>query len=760
MSQTVEPSVRQVRGDCGHLKASYDNHTDCRRCCVAKQNDCSQSNPCEVSSHWSQDTWRTLSSARSYASRKPSRQRSVNRAPPVPTVSQPTLSGSDSGPKSTRTDGPADEPDSLPSQKAISRPSTSVTERAEAPTGHRSPGTGHRSPVTGHRSPGRHPVSDRPSTGRRSPVSTSDRASTGHRAPGTGHRAPGTGQRSATKGTLPSDRRPSPVRTTSISRPTGTSQKSSTRRTSVTTKSRPALKEIFGTDSGSSISGFSRSRSSPSKHRSTKRRISSSRSRSRSRSRSLSRARMRAHHDRQRRHKRQHRRHSSGSSADSRRHSSRRSRTNFVSMDAFTDAIASINSAIAAIGKGSSTAPRPSRSNGGPAALSAAPDISHQEASDLNLDYEDQISLHPGDSERDTFLSEPVRPDNVPRVGPALGPPPPDGEPYGDPADQDAWSYHKLIDLAYELLPSHHCPPQPPPEVRVRSITEDLIGETFHQVPRLPHSSTVEATAKLLADSEAFVSGKKGFQVPAATMRKLAAPGAYNVHTPKWPTKPPTLDSDSAKIGIKATPNIQTTWHFIESAESKLRTSVSTLSHSDVFCAAAHMALVEGRDTDCVSSLIHAAAKSARHAMGTTMALSTELMMLRRDCAINASNVLPGENRERLRAAPLTSVKLFGGICASVAADDATQRQRDQLLKPVPSSARKGSSRPNPAKGKGQGGPRVPSTGARNPSPLDRRGKDFVQSDFRRRGAGRGQRRGGPSRGRSYPQNKPQKPSQ
>ena len=161
--------MRQVRGDCGHLKASYDNHTDCRRCCVAKQNDCSQSNPCEVSSHWSQDTWRTLSSARSYASRKPSRQRSVNRAPPVPTVSQPTLSGSDSGPKSTRTDGPADEPDSLPSQKAISRPSTSVTERAEAPTGHRADTlcltdlpqvadpqsvrlTGHL-PVTGHRAP-------------------------------------------------------------------------------------------------------------------------------------------------------------------------------------------------------------------------------------------------------------------------------------------------------------------------------------------------------------------------------------------------------------------------------------------------------------------------------------------------------------------------------------------------------------------------------------------------------------------------------
>ena len=270
------------------------------------------------------------------------------------------------------------------------------------------------------------------------------------------------------------------------------------------------------------------------------------------------------------------------------------------------------------------------------------------------------------------------------------------------------------------------------------------MGETVHQAPCLPHSSTVGSTAQLLSELEGFVAAKKGFTVPATSMRKLSAPNAYTVHSEKWPVKAPTLDADASRIGIRANPSVPTSWQFIESVENKLRASVSTLSHTDLFCAAAHKALTAGEDRDCVLSLITAAAKSARHAMGTAMALSMETLLFRRDSAFAASNLLPGENRDRLRAAPLTSDRLFGGLCSAVASEDATQRQRDVLVRPSIANrpaAPQGTSRPNPAKGKGP--KRVPPLGSRKPSPLV---AEDTSTSYSRRGRGRG--RGSTTRGR------------
>ena len=136
--------------------------------------------------------------------------------------------------------------------------------------------------------------------------------------------------------------------------------------------------------------------------------------------------------------------------------------------------------------------------------------------------------------------------------------------------DQDAWSYQELIDIVYRLVPAVHCPPQPPPAMKVRSVIEDLVGETVHQAPRLPHSSTVGATAQLLSELDGFVAAKKGFSVPVTSMRKLSAPNAYAVHSEKWPVKAPQLDPDASRIGIRANPPVQTSWQFVEGVENKL----------------------------------------------------------------------------------------------------------------------------------------------------------------------------------------------
>ena len=190
MSAPKEPSGRQVRGDCGHLKALYDNHSDCRRCCVKERGDCSASNPCDVSSQWSDSTWKKTQSMRSYASKRKSKDRSsrsVDSPQRVSTSVQGTSSHAHEGssgiaPSLHRSPKPSQVSSVRPStgqrtgdqtassklSRASSRSSTgqrtqsdsqlvlatdhqaSATDKS-AMSSHRTPNTGHRTPDTGHR---------------------------------------------------------------------------------------------------------------------------------------------------------------------------------------------------------------------------------------------------------------------------------------------------------------------------------------------------------------------------------------------------------------------------------------------------------------------------------------------------------------------------------------------------------------------------------------------------------------------------------
>ena len=98
----------------------------------------------------------------------------------------------------------------------------------------------------------------------------------------------------------------------------------------------------------------------------------------------------------------------------------------------------------------------------------------------------------------------------------------------------------------YSLVPSEHCKLQPAPQVTVRPITEDLAGETVHQKTILPHSSTVRATASHLCELEAVKNPQKDFD-------------------------------------ISSTPAVSLSYSALEHMESRLRASVSMLSHANPF---------------------------------------------------------------------------------------------------------------------------------------------------------------------------------
>ena len=97
----VSLSMPQIRGSCGHLKGSYDNHSSCLNC-----SGCFRSNCCSVCDSWSDSTWslvgrrrrfrdrqmgktkdakvkeRKISSSRKSSSSRPSLQQTVARADP------------------------------------------------------------------------------------------------------------------------------------------------------------------------------------------------------------------------------------------------------------------------------------------------------------------------------------------------------------------------------------------------------------------------------------------------------------------------------------------------------------------------------------------------------------------------------------------------------------------------------------------------------------------------------------------------------
>ena len=61
----VSLSMPQIRGSCGHLKGSYDNHSSCLNC-----SGCFRSNCCSVCHSWSDSTWSLVGRRRRFRDRQ------------------------------------------------------------------------------------------------------------------------------------------------------------------------------------------------------------------------------------------------------------------------------------------------------------------------------------------------------------------------------------------------------------------------------------------------------------------------------------------------------------------------------------------------------------------------------------------------------------------------------------------------------------------------------------------------------------------
>ncbi len=135
-------------------------------------------------------------------------------------------------------------------------------------------------------------------------------------------------------------------------------------------------------------------------------------------------------------------------------------------------------------------------------------------------------------------------------------------------------------------------------------------------------------------------------------------------------------------------------------------------SHIDLCLGASKYALAEEDGVD-LDALLTSAAVGTRHILATALAASTDILLWRRDTALASSSLLPGPSMEAMRAAPLASATLLGGLCEKASKDDMAERQRLLLTRQTgfgsssSASHKKKSSKPRSAS---RGKPRPPQS--------------------------------------------------
>ncbi len=229
------------------------------------------------------------------------------------------------------------------------------------------------------------------------------------------------------------------------------------------------------------------------------------------------------------------------------------------------------------------------------------------------------------------------------------------------------------ISSVYRWLPEDKCPKMTLPPPMVRSLFEGA-APTPSQMPSLPFSPTVALLVSQMEGHLVEDGRRAGTYLPKKFLGSTAK--YYKPHNSSWPVKPPTLDKDASLIGVAKPPtpvhSVAKVW---DSTDARVRQIVAMASHIDLCLGASKGALVE-EDTAELESLLTSAAVGARHIMATALAASSDILLWRRDAALASSSLLPGPAREALRAAPLSSASLLGGLCEKASKDDVTERQR------------------------------------------------------------------------------------
>lgn len=767
----------QLRGFCGHLKPSYDNHSTCAACCS-----CSIDNKCSVCIDWDSYTWSLFQKKRLYSNRprkkkmtskgskksekftmvadrtrgstralEPSDSGTRRETPKHPRDHKSTQSvsrsssdrsshqhatSSEAPPVTDRSGSdPGDDPDSDNPAPGDHRASTSVVEvdstsdtndRDRAPD--RSIPPGHTSP--GHRSPGSNSVPGRvqspvdehssendQSLGRQMILDKNDRSSN---IPGRHHGS------SRDRSIITTSKR-------HIRRRSPSHQSVAVHRT----KSNVQLtqKSIRSRSKQSGQRSRSRSRSVHSSHRHKKRRTGS-------RSRSYSR---RSRSSSPRRHRRKHRssrgrrRYVSSSSTSS--SSSRSSDRDYRRRQHKSHKHKRYHKRKRSTSSGDSQSEKVDSSNKSPSPVhkrvssvkhSAKPQSTRQSSPSLSIRVEDTKEL---DNDLDSRASvEDFNDLNSSEI-------------------DDRISYASVIDAIFEILPSDKFPKQSESSSKIsrpKSCIEEDIGQEQKKSISLPQSPLVSNTIDFIQHQVKDKIIPEDWCIKKKDQDALINLKYYQSHNEKVSTsRDLPLDNDASRLGMSLTGNTQIPVKNLAQYEKQLRDLLRTLSHADVFSYAAfRSAKQEEPDCTLLLRILEALAKSINASVSLASILTTEMVQMRREAAIrSAPKSLSDMAKNKLRSTPFNSPTLFGGKIEQVYKEN-SDTLRDELVTKTITSSQAKSQTSSSTQGKPEF--KIPKIGTSFPTKIGRNNDRNLakgSTSYGGRGSFRGSRGSKPGRG-------------
>ena len=235
-------------------------------------------------------------------------------------------------------------------------------------------------------------------------------------------------------------------------------------------------------------------------------------------------------------------------------------------------------------------------------------------------------------------------------------------------------SYSDIIQEVFKLLPSSLCPPSDTPVTcsRPRSSIERLKPMEEKQSSSLPQSLMIadicSSLNKLSDGSKKDPKFKPNWTVSKEFLPSLGVKMKYyNIHKTVFPTEAPPIDSDASVLDLSVPNQIGITSSFMETLENRSRNIVSINSYADLFAAAAFNCLSsESMDANILSKLLESLVNCIKHSTSLAVVMATELLVSRKEAAINSSKILSQTALDSLRKVPLTSNSLFGGQIATI----------------------------------------------------------------------------------------------
>lgn len=228
-------------------------------------------------------------------------------------------------------------------------------------------------------------------------------------------------------------------------------------------------------------------------------------------------------------------------------------------------------------------------------------------------------------------------------------------------------SFAEAIQEVMSLLPSEFCPRKESSETlqRPRSTLDALNPSEDKSSASLPQSLLIKDVVNVF---QSLIDKKVKLEPGWVTNKSLERDLGINVkhyrsHGQLFPDSVPKIDKDASLLDLISSGNANLPVKSLETMERQARNMVSINSYADLFTAASVQALEsDNLDAPMLKRLLSSIVSCLKHSSSMAVILAVELLQARREAAIERSKILTEATKTKLRSVPISAESLFGGM--------------------------------------------------------------------------------------------------